>query len=63
MAPKRDAFLVLVIAAVLILGPVPRAAQDEVFKHSETGKQTFVIKAEKGPNAAGIRRVGFQEPL
>ena len=30
---------------------------DEVFKHSQTGKQTFVIKGEKVPNAAGIRRV------
>ena len=31
--------------------------EDEVFKNSITGKQTFVIKAEKVPNAAGIRRV------
>jgi NADH-quinone oxidoreductase subunit G len=43
--------------AVLVLGPVPAAPQDEVFKNSMTGKQTFVIKAEKVPNAAGIRRV------
>src|SRR5207302_1300464 len=43
--------------AVLILGPVPTTGQDEVFKNPTNGKQTFVIKAEKVPNAAGIRRV------
>jgi NADH-quinone oxidoreductase subunit G len=43
--------------AVLVLGPVPSAGQDEIFRHSQTGKQTFVIKAEKVPNAAGIRRI------
>jgi NADH-quinone oxidoreductase subunit G len=43
--------------AVLILGPVPNIGQDEVFKHYLTGKETFRIKAEKVPNAAGIRRV------
>jgi NADH-quinone oxidoreductase subunit G len=43
--------------AVLVLGPVPTAGQDETFKNYLTGKQTFVIKAEKVPNAAGIRRV------
>lgn len=43
--------------ATLILGPVPRAEHDEVFKSSVNGKQTFVIQAEKVPNAAGIRRV------
>jgi hypothetical protein len=43
--------------AVLVLGPVPAAAADDVFKDYVTGKQTFVIKAEKVPNAAGIRRV------
>jgi NADH-quinone oxidoreductase subunit G len=43
--------------AVLILGPVPSAGHDEVFKNPQTGKQTFVIKAEKVPNAAGVRRV------
>jgi NADH-quinone oxidoreductase subunit G len=43
--------------AVLVLGPVPTAGQDEVFHNPETKKQTFVIKAEKVPNAAGIRRV------
>jgi NADH-quinone oxidoreductase subunit G len=42
--------------AVLVLGPVPTGA-DEIFKHYLTGKQTFVIKGEKVPNAAGIRRV------
>jgi NADH-quinone oxidoreductase subunit G len=44
-------------AAVLVLGPVPTTGQDEVFKNSLTGKTTFTIKAEKVPNAAGIRRV------
>ena len=43
--------------AVLVLGPAPSAASDTVFKHYLTGQQTFVIKAEKVPNAAGIRRV------
>ncbi len=43
--------------AVLVLGPVPSAAQDDVFHDYITKKQTFVIKAEKVPNAAGIRRV------
>lgn len=43
-------------AAVMVLGPVP-TGQDEVFKNSLTGKQTFVIKGEKVPNAAGVRRV------
>ena len=43
--------------AVLILGPVPTAGEDEVFKHYDSGKETFRIKAEKVPNAAGIRRV------
>ncbi len=43
--------------AVLILGPVPTTGHDETFKNYLTGKQTFVIKAEKVPNAAGIRRV------
>ncbi|HLL87674.1 MAG TPA: molybdopterin-dependent oxidoreductase, partial [Tepidisphaeraceae bacterium] len=43
--------------AVLVLGPVPRAGEDDVFKHYNTGKETFRIQAEKVPNAAGIRRV------
>ncbi len=43
--------------AVLALGPVPTVGQNEVFKHSMTGKTTFTIQAEKVPNAAGIRRV------
>jgi NADH-quinone oxidoreductase subunit G len=42
--------------AMLVMGPVP-TTQDDVFKHSITGQQTFVIKGEKVPNAAGIRRV------
>jgi NADH-quinone oxidoreductase subunit G len=43
--------------AALVLGPVPTSGADEVFKNSLTGKQTFVIKAEKVPNAAGVRRI------
>lgn len=43
--------------AVLVLGPVPISGADEVFKNSLTGQQTFIIKGEKAPNAAGIRRV------
>ena len=43
--------------AVLALGPVPTTGQNEVFKNPTNGKQTFVIQAEKVPNAAGVRRV------
>jgi NADH-quinone oxidoreductase subunit G len=43
--------------ALLVLGPTPTTGQNEIFKHYQTGKQTFVIQAEKVPNAAGIRRV------
>ena len=43
--------------AMLILGPVPDSGKDEVFHNPATGKQTFTIKSEKVPNAAGIRRV------
>lgn len=43
--------------AVLVLGPVPSSGEDEVFVNSLTKQETFRIKAEKVPNAAGIRRV------
>ncbi|HEV2689781.1 MAG TPA: molybdopterin-dependent oxidoreductase, partial [Bryobacteraceae bacterium] len=43
--------------ATLILGPVPSTGRDEVFTNPANGKTTFTIKAEKVPNAAGIRRV------
>jgi NADH-quinone oxidoreductase subunit G len=43
--------------AVLALGPVPTTGENQTFKHSVTHKQTFVIQAEKVPNAAGVRRV------
>jgi NADH-quinone oxidoreductase subunit G len=43
--------------ATLALGPVPTTGENEIFKNSTNGKQTFVIQAEKVPNAAGIRRV------
>src|SRR4051812_7773623 len=43
--------------ALLVLGPVPSSGQNEVFRNSITGKQTFEIQSEKVPNAAGVRRV------
>ncbi len=43
--------------ALLALGPVPTTGQDQVFKHYMSGKETFRIKGEKVPNAAGIRRI------
>ena len=43
--------------AVLVLGPVPTEGEDQVFGHYLTKKETFRIKAEKAPNAAGVRRV------
>jgi NADH-quinone oxidoreductase subunit G len=43
--------------ALLVMGPVPRAEKDEVFKNPTTGKVTFTIQAEKVPNRTGIERV------
>jgi NADH-quinone oxidoreductase subunit G len=43
--------------AMLALGPVPTSGEDETFKNPQTGKLTFTIKAEKVPNAAGVRRM------
>jgi NADH-quinone oxidoreductase subunit G len=43
--------------AILVMGPVPSTGKDEVFKNPQTGKTTFTIKAEKVPNAAGVRRM------
>src|SRR5688500_2499750 len=43
--------------ATLILGPVPDAGEDEVFRHYETGKETFRIQGEKVPNRRGVERV------
>jgi NADH-quinone oxidoreductase subunit G len=43
--------------AILALGPVPTSGQDETFKNPADGKVTFTIKAEKVPNAAGVRRI------
>lgn len=43
--------------AVLVLGPVPTAAANDTFKNAVTGKQTFVIQAEKVPNKKGVLRV------
>jgi NADH-quinone oxidoreductase subunit G len=44
-------------AALLVTGPAPTTGADQIFKHHLTGKETFRIKAEKVPNAAGVRRV------
>jgi NADH-quinone oxidoreductase subunit G len=43
--------------AVLIRGPVPTTGADEIFTNPLNGKQTFIIKGEKVPNAAGVKRV------
>ena len=43
--------------ATLVLGPVPTAADDEVFTHYDTGEETFRIQAEKVPNRRGVERV------
>jgi len=43
--------------ALLAMGPTPTTGADQVFKHHITAKETFRIKGEKVPNAAGIRRV------
>lgn len=43
--------------AVLIAGPVPTTGEDEIFKNPGNGRQTFIVKGEKVPNAAGVRRV------
>jgi NADH-quinone oxidoreductase subunit G len=43
--------------AIFVMGPVPTTGENEVFKNSHTGKQTFVIQAEKVPNKNGVQRV------
>ena len=43
--------------ATLILGPVPTTGEDEVFRHYDTGEETFRIQAEKVPNRRGVERV------
>ncbi len=43
--------------AVLVLGPAPSAASDDVFKHYLTKAETFRIQAEKVPNKNGVQRV------
>jgi NADH-quinone oxidoreductase subunit G len=63
MMPCEEAFLLGKLirswdaSAVLVLGPVPTTGQNEIFKNSLTGKQTFEIQAEKVPNRKGIQRV------
>ncbi len=43
--------------ATLVMGPVPVAGEDDVFKHYITGEETFRINAEKVPNRRGVERV------
>ena len=43
--------------ATLVMGPVPAAAEDEVFRHYETKQETFRIQSEKVPNRRGIERI------
>jgi NADH-quinone oxidoreductase subunit G len=43
--------------AVLVLGPMVDSGQDEIFHSAVSGKETFRIKSQKAPNAAGIRRI------
>ncbi len=42
--------------ARFVLGPVPRRGEDKSFPNPAAGK-AFVVRAEKAPNAAGVRRV------
>lgn len=42
--------------ALLVVGPVPMT-DDDVFRHSVTGKETFRIQGEKVPNRRGVERV------
>ena len=43
--------------ALLVLGPVPTQASDEIFTHYESKKETFRVQAEKVPNRRGVERV------
>lgn len=43
--------------AVLVAGPAPSVGENEIFRNSLTGQQTFVIQAEKVPNRRGVERV------
>jgi NADH-quinone oxidoreductase subunit G len=43
--------------ALLVLGPVPRAGEDEVFRNYLSGQETYRIQAEKVPNRRGVERV------
>ena len=42
--------------ATLALGPVPTTGENEIFKNSANGKQTFVIQAEKVPMPVGFAK-------
>lgn len=42
--------------AQFVIGPVP-SVEDDVFKHYNTGKESFRISGEKVPNRKGIERV------
>ena len=43
--------------ATLVLGPVPTAGEDEVYRHYLSGEETFRVQAEKVPNRRGVERV------
>ena len=43
--------------ALIAIGPVPTAGENELFKNPANGKKTFEIQAEKVPNKKGIWRV------
>ena len=42
--------------ALLVVGPVPRT-DEEVFRHYQSGEETFRIDGEKVPNRRGVERV------
>jgi NADH-quinone oxidoreductase subunit G len=62
MLSSEEAFLLATYVrsidpqALLVLGPVPKV-EDDAFKHSVTGKETFRIQGEKVPNRRGVERV------
>jgi NADH dehydrogenase/NADH:ubiquinone oxidoreductase 75 kD subunit (chain G) len=62
MLTSEDAFALAQAAramderAVLAVGPVPVRGQDKQFPNPNAGKP-FILRAEKAPNARGVRRV------
>jgi len=65
MLSCEEAYLLATLArrldprAVLGVGPVPRQGEDKVFPAGakETDPKAFTMRAEKAPNARGVRRV------